>query len=381
MSERRILKRPLYSPSASKEETSPKAEMTLEMAEKEIQKLKRQVHILKDSNLHLIQKVESQTQELSSLRQLRKEVREMKNRLGFVLSMIQFIREGKYSSMCSSFLVPCVHSSFLKNVIEIISNEHADMKEIQISFTLAPIEESLRLFDHFCIYMNYCLNAAMNCGPDCLPSFYEFELINMSMVSSDEIILSFIKGNEYIPLRIFYTKIEEGHHSSETLTLSHIGITTCRDDVDVLESLRGLFEKQFRVCVPICALQSSAFPYHAIPFDQKTNYLKQMYNAIGPRFLSKLESNYTPYGLIPSCRVERIQDCEITGQTPPYLVYMLECGHEISHLVYEGIITNSNDYTEAIRCPFCRSDLKIEVRSVPPTKMYKCISVDKCGNK
>jgi len=370
MTDRRILKRTIRDANLLDIDKNASPE------QREIQKLKRQVHILKDSNLCLIQKIESQVQRISALDQFHREAQLLKGRLGFVLSLIQFIRDGKYTPLSTSHLVPCLQSSLMRSLFEIIFHQHTEFEEVVFTFTLAPTSDTLRLFDHFCLYMSYCLNLSMKIGPQHLPSFDGFEMVNFVQISNEEVFLSFIKGIDYIPVRIYYSKIEEGHYSTSTLMLSHIGITTSRNDINMFESIRNIYMRQFRICPSLEALQQAAFPsQHSLTFEEKSVYLTRLFHLIGTNFYRQLSNEYSPYGLLPDWKIEQDQDCPITNESPPYLCYQTVCGHEISSSAYYGLITKCNQFTEAIRCPFCRADLKIRFReeNVHSDAGYHCI--------
>lgn len=66
-------------------------------------------------------------------------------------------------------------------------------------------------------------------------------------------------------------------------------------------------------------------------------------------------SNYK----IPSLQIITSEPCTITSVEAPYIVIDLECGHSISIMAYVGIISDVSEYTEALVCPFCRKDLRI----------------------
>lgn len=64
--------------------------------------------------------------------------------------------------------------------------------------------------------------------------------------------------------------------------------------------------------------------------------------------------------------IEKDDDCNITGNSPPYIKIKLECSHELSLMALAGLINiRGSDYTEAINCPLCRQSLKFKLIDKP----------------
>lgn len=59
-------------------------------------------------------------------------------------------------------------------------------------------------------------------------------------------------------------------------------------------------------------------------------------------------------------KIEKDNICELTENEPPYIKIKLKCNHYISLMGLIGIINiRSSDWSESIKCPFCRSDLEL----------------------
>ena len=118
--------------------------------------------------------------------------------------------------------------------------------------------------------------------------------------------------------------------------------------------------------------QENAFPKNtSVTRDIKSMFLRKIYNFIIDRYLRVFESGFQIVGYCPSLYIEQKEECHLTSCKAPYPCLKLECGHNISLMGYKGIVENGNvDGTEAIRCPMCRSDLKIKFDHQTETKTF-----------
>ena len=156
---------------------------------------------------------------------------------------------------------------------------------------------------------------------------------------------------------------ETGEFSTNVLYTSYMGITSSRMGVSLYQILEDIYLKQAEYCISLRDLQSSAFPMgRCLPFVEKTKFLHEFYQLIGPRLLDLHQQGYSLTGWIPDWRMERSQECPITSCIPPYPIYRLTCGHELSAMAYKGILSHPVDSSESIRCPYCRSSLEIGFR-------------------
>jgi hypothetical protein len=68
--------------------------------------------------------------------------------------------------------------------------------------------------------------------------------------------------------------------------------------------------------------------------------------------------------------IERNEICELSNNNPPYIKLKLKCNHYISLMALVGIINiRHSEWTESIKCPYCRADLDILLVNVKPTKI------------
>lgn len=66
--------------------------------------------------------------------------------------------------------------------------------------------------------------------------------------------------------------------------------------------------------------------------------------------------------------IERVEECSLSGNPAPYIKLKLNCNHYISIMGLAGLVNiRSSEWTEALRCPFCRQDLvfKFIIKSPP----------------
>jgi len=59
--------------------------------------------------------------------------------------------------------------------------------------------------------------------------------------------------------------------------------------------------------------------------------------------------------------INTTEECFITSCKPPYFDITLKCKHKLSLMAFIGILeeTDSQYYSQSIRCPLCRDDLQI----------------------
>lgn len=113
----------------------------------------------------------------------------------------------------------------------------------------------------------------------------------------------------------------------------------------------------------LSVLQNLAFPLIAIPRTRKIKFLSLIFNNIEKK-MSYLPIDYKIKGVVPVIKKELFEDCPITSFSPPFLNILLECKHIISLEAYKGIIFSKYENSEAIRCPYCRGDLKIKFAKI-----------------
>ena len=104
------------------------------------------------------------------------------------------------------------------------------------------------------------------------------------------------------------------------------------------------------------------------PKSDKVSNLNQIIFSLATRMKIK-GVGYKICGTIPDVFVENTEICNISGVSPPYLSLKLVCDHSISLMTFVGIVNDHNDYTEAIRCPYCRESILINLIDVQPSEL------------
>ena len=131
------------------------------------------------------------------------------------------------------------------------------------------------------------------------------------------------------------------------------------------EYLSLIANNEIKCIKNLALLQCYAFPEDGVPVSRhlKVKWLRQIYEVISSCYLKILDNGFKLVGEnVPILYIENKEECHLTSCSPPYPVIILECTHAISLMGYNGIIEKSiSDDTEAIRCPFCRADLKIKL--------------------
>jgi hypothetical protein len=72
---------------------------------------------------------------------------------------------------------------------------------------------------------------------------------------------------------------------------------------------------------------------------------------------------------IPEIYIEKKEICGITCVSPPYISLKLVCNHTLSIMAFVGLINEQSEYTESLRCPYCRSDLLLNFIINKPTNI------------
>ena len=78
----------------------------------------------------------------------------------------------------------------------------------------------------------------------------------------------------------------------------------------------------------------------------------------------KITSNYKFFDYY----IEKDEPCDITGNEAPYIKIKLNCNHNISLMALAGIPNiRTSEWTESIKCPFCREDIELKLIDIPST--------------
>jgi hypothetical protein len=79
---------------------------------------------------------------------------------------------------------------------------------------------------------------------------------------------------------------------------------------------------------------------------------------------------------VPNIFIEEKECCIISGLNAPYLSLNLMCNHQISIMTFIGIVNEINDYTEAIRCPYCRDSILIKFNDIEFTNIISWTPIE-----
>lgn len=134
--------------------------------------------------------------------------------------------------------------------------------------------------------------------------------------------------------------------------------------VNTFSIFEQIINKQVVFNQSLFKIQEMAYPDIPIARVSKVNYLMKMYNIVKEHYIPLIESNYSFCGHFPVIESEKKDDCPITGCSPPYLYFVLECGHKVSLMGYKGIVCKGDsEFSESIKCAMCRKDLIIKFNS------------------
>ena len=83
--------------------------------------------------------------------------------------------------------------------------------------------------------------------------------------------------------------------------------------------------------------------------------------------------------------IEKEEECVLSGNPPPYIKLKLACTHYISIMGLAGLVNiRGSEWTESIKCPFCRHDLSFrfidripEKINIPKQPVKETVEIDK----
>jgi len=285
----------------------------------------------------------------------------MKNRIGFVLSFIRFLKEGKYTEHSTAHIMPCIKSSFIKNMFETLIHQTTNLNNIELVYTTAPVYDTKLMFNQLCQYFDLCLSVGSQINIKCIPSFNFYKVITSSY-TEENITIEFANKFDKFNLIIYLYNTDFGNYTSDVLMATSLGISSIRTGVDFFESLESIYFKEYKICNSLINMQSYS---SSLPVSTKVKCLKQIYNLIGKNMFSKYLDGYTLTGLKPIWDIEEKIDCPITGHNAPYPTFLLKCRHNLSFMAYKGLLNSpNNDPNCFLRCPFCRDNLEIKMETI-----------------
>lgn len=171
-------------------------------------------------------------------------------------------------------------------------------------------------------------------------------------------------NNKYIIIDMLAFPIETNDYDIKsdinvnTLCITHNGIES---KSDFLDTVRCIYKRKGIMKIDMDKMIEE-LKNNTMTFSEKAKLYNNFVNFVG--FRTKILSvGYTNIfsdndKQICDIYIERNDLCPITLAKPPYLSMNLECNHSISIMALAGLANiRQSDYTEAINCPMCRSQL------------------------
>ena len=146
----------------------------------------------------------------------------------------------------------------------------------------------------------------------------------------------------------------------DTLCYTSTGLHCAEGQQTFFKLMQNIINKEARYIGDIQLLQDKAFPDKAVPLEYKQKMLTLLYECCTTPLLQLQEDGFVVKGKKPVVLFETNDECSITGCKPVFPCFQLMCNHYVSFPAYKGLITAMQEDTESLRCPFCRSDLKIK---------------------
>ena len=157
-----------------------------------------------------------------------------------------------------------------------------------------------------------------------------------------------------------------------SLSLSNNGITAKNEHSDSY----GMFETMYSI-INKTAICNLPFNTLLMDFTWKTRTEKvKIFNQIIWFFTNRMKILSLGYTDIYSDNqffdyvVEKEEDCILSGNSAPYIKIKLSCDHYISIMGLAGLVNiRGSEWTEAIKCPYCRHDLMLQLIDKTPEKI------------
>ena len=156
------------------------------------------------------------------------------------------------------------------------------------------------------------------------------------------------------------------------LFISDSGINTPDDDFD--DVINQIINKETKCIVELKLLHDTLSDI--LPKSEKRSKLNQLVFFLTNR-MKIIGTGYKICGNnIPKIFIEEKEYCNISDMPPPYLSINLVCNHNISLMTFVGIINELNQYTEAIRCPYCRDSILMKFDNIEATEVISWIPTE-----
>jgi hypothetical protein len=287
---------------------------------------------------------------------------------------------GYYSIAYGSFIRKCFESLTLVNKMK-PSNLIGETKYSDINIIFDSMffnHDKLIISNYFSnFFYNLDIHRILNNTHKLIFEDYTLKKIEHFLINNNDsenipkVRLYFKSNYDYCCINVLAWKIKNYNDfsiNSICLTANGFGAMPIRElplSNRFLNILQDISHQKVKFIQNLRELQDMAFPKYgeSLLRIDKCVYLKKIYDIICNRYLNVQMSDY----ILPNnfIQFEQKEECYITGCKPPYPKIKLVCSHYISFMAYRGILCNTDDRdSQAIRCPFCRHDLKIDFSNI-----------------
>lgn len=347
---------------------------TIEELQKQLKEQAAQIDSLREINKSLTYKYTQAHKKTIQYDRVRTRINLCVDRILFCVSFLQYL--GQTSCVYGSLIRKWMECTLQFNKME-SKNKIGDVSHSDINILLNANQSVNKIHTTAQFYqLLHHINTTRICSEQIHsgiqpPQFYKYKLIGIQHVAfvSDE--------GETVPKVRCYFKYGSDFLKVEMLAwrTKEIVDFTVNNYILTINGLHSVFDQSFfqyiehihfhqtRYIQPIDLIQKNAFPLHAtLSRKDKLHYLTSLYRLISHCYLKMYGSDYKLIQYL-CVYIEQKEECSITGCKPPYPVLSLECGHSLSLMAYKGILFMTSDAdTQSIRCPLCRTDLKIKFK-------------------
>jgi hypothetical protein len=351
-----------------------------------------------DENTKLINYLENQIK-------FKQQTEHYNNKIKVSMSLIKFIE-----TMCPLNSNPTIFGSFTRNLLEKIF-----MSSAETGFG-NPINHDIdmTIFDHIINYQTEKENfddmislfkiVANNNNFDF--NFYGYKIIDITdktlrdsdltqfagfgkkiMLNVPHFVILLKKDNNLIKYDLLAYKVVhdlnnwQNEFNTNSLSLTNNGIVTNNPNKEksynFFNILHSVLEREVVCNIPFeKILQNFTLKYR----NQKIQILNQIIWFMSNRTkvlslgYNKISSDLKFFDYI----IEKKEICDLTGNEAPYIKIKFECLHYISLMGLIGITNiRTSDWTEAIKCPYCRADINIKLIEMKPIEIQVPIEPQK----
>jgi hypothetical protein len=343
---------------------------------KEMEKLQKEKSYIELENVHY--KVQAKNYDLIFNKQ-----KTYKNKVNFAFTFLSFL--GKNACIYGSFVRKLFDYSLRLDKIQNKNTGSLDNSDINFYFYLYDYGDKNKVSYQFYELIrhievstllskyNNSINPFEINGYVYINSSFKFNVYDNYDKIIPRVILQFkhkdhlqsTKPEHYINVDILaWKKNENVDFSVNSFIINNNGLVYNNDSkYEFIQYIQDITNNETCYIKDLKRYQDLAFPSQSesVPREVKVKHLKKLYNMISMTCLRIINNQYSIYGLVPEIEIESNEDCYLTSCKAPYPKVLLECDHWISLMGYRGILDKGeNEFTQSIKCPLCRNDLKIK---------------------